>query len=143
MSHFVNVNGTKYNVVGGRSLVSGTGYNISKGRTLVNGTGYDISFGSDADAPYAMLYTDGSMVFQLGKEQDSGKTLSNSYTEFIDNTLVPWNSNIGTIKSVEFRDEISPVNLARWFNNARNLSSNISTFTNLNMIRVSNMYCTY
>lgn len=36
------INGTGYNIKGGRTLIGGTGYAIKKGRTLVGGTGYDI-----------------------------------------------------------------------------------------------------
>lgn len=39
------INGTGYNVKGGRTLINGTGYAIKKGRTLIGGTGYDIIFG--------------------------------------------------------------------------------------------------
>lgn len=38
------VNGTAYDVKGGKCLVNGTVYNIKKGRTLINGTGYVIKF---------------------------------------------------------------------------------------------------
>lgn len=38
------VNGTAYDVKGGKCLVNGTVYNILKGRTLIGGTGYDITF---------------------------------------------------------------------------------------------------
>ena len=44
MAHKTLVNGTAYEVSGGRTLVDGTGYNIKGGRTLVNGTGYDVKF---------------------------------------------------------------------------------------------------
>ena len=45
MSHKILVNGTAYEVTGGKCLVNGTSYDIKKGRTLINGTGYDITFG--------------------------------------------------------------------------------------------------
>lgn len=45
MSHKTIVNGTSYNVKGGKCLVNGTVHNILKGRTLIGGTGYDITFG--------------------------------------------------------------------------------------------------
>lgn len=45
MPHKVQVNGTAYDVSGGRTLISGTGYDIVSGRTLVGATGYDIKFG--------------------------------------------------------------------------------------------------
>lgn len=46
MAHKTLINGTAYEVTGGKCLVNGTGYSIQKGRTLVNGTGYDIGFQS-------------------------------------------------------------------------------------------------
>lgn len=46
MSHKTRVNGTLYDVTGGKCLIGGTGYDIKKGKTLVGGTGYDIAFGS-------------------------------------------------------------------------------------------------
>lgn len=45
--HKTLVNGTAYEVMGGKCLVNGTVYNILKGRTLIGGTGYDIPFGSN------------------------------------------------------------------------------------------------
>ena len=44
MAHNVLVNGTSYNVTGGKTLVDGTAYDIASGKTLVNGTAYDILF---------------------------------------------------------------------------------------------------
>lgn len=43
-THKTLVNGTVYEVKGGKCLVNGTVYNILKGRTLIDGTGYDINF---------------------------------------------------------------------------------------------------
>ena len=45
-THKTLVNGTVYEVKGGKCMVGGTVYNILKGRTLINGTGYDITFPS-------------------------------------------------------------------------------------------------
>ena len=45
MAHKTLVNGTVYEVKGGKCLVNGTSYDIKKGRTLIGGTGYDITFG--------------------------------------------------------------------------------------------------
>lgn len=41
------INGTLYNVTGGKCLVGGTVYSIQKGRTLVDGVGRDILFEQD------------------------------------------------------------------------------------------------
>ena len=46
MSHKTLVNGTVYEVNGGKCLVNGTAYDIKKGRTLIKGTGEDIVFSS-------------------------------------------------------------------------------------------------
>lgn len=46
-THKTLVNGTVYEVMGGKCLVNGTVYNILKGRTLIGGTGYDINFEPD------------------------------------------------------------------------------------------------
>ena len=43
-THKTLVNGTVYDVTGGKCLVNGTAYSIKKGRTLIGGTGYDIKF---------------------------------------------------------------------------------------------------
>ena len=45
MAHNTLIDGTAYEVSGGRTLVDGTGYDIDKGNTLVDGTGYEIGFG--------------------------------------------------------------------------------------------------
>ena len=46
-THKTLVNGTVYEVKGGKCMVNGTVYNILKGRTLIDGTGYDINFEPD------------------------------------------------------------------------------------------------
>ena len=44
MAHKTLINGTVYEVKGGKCLVGGTSYDIKKGRTLIGGTGWDIKF---------------------------------------------------------------------------------------------------
>ena len=44
MAHKTLINGTAYEISGGRTLVNGTGYSIDKGKTLVDGTAYEINF---------------------------------------------------------------------------------------------------
>ena len=51
MSHKTIVNGTSYDVKGGKCLVNGTSYDIKKGRTLIGGTGYDITFAPPPPMP--------------------------------------------------------------------------------------------
>ena len=43
-THKTLIDGTAYEVTGGKCLVNGTVYSIKKGRTLIAGTGYDIKF---------------------------------------------------------------------------------------------------
>lgn len=44
MAHKALVDGTAYEITGGRTLVNGTGYSIDKGKTLVDGTAYEVGF---------------------------------------------------------------------------------------------------
>lgn len=52
-THKTLVNGTAYDVKGGKCLVNGTVYSIKKGRTLIGGTGYDITFAPPYDPVFA------------------------------------------------------------------------------------------
>ena len=52
-THKTLVNGTAYEVKGGKCLVNGTVYSIKKGRTLIDGTGYDIAFAPTYDPVFA------------------------------------------------------------------------------------------
>lgn len=52
-THKALVNGTAYEVKGGKCLVNGTVYSIKKGRTLIGGTGYDITFKPSYDPVFA------------------------------------------------------------------------------------------
>lgn len=44
MAHKTLINGTAYEIKGGKTLIGGTAYGIASGKTLVGGTGYDVSF---------------------------------------------------------------------------------------------------
>lgn len=46
MAHRTLVEGTAYEITGGRIITGGTAYQIAAGRTLVEGTGYGVSFGA-------------------------------------------------------------------------------------------------
>ena len=45
MAHKTLIDGTAYEIKGGKTLVNGTGYEIKSGKTLVGGTAYDVGFG--------------------------------------------------------------------------------------------------
>lgn len=44
MAHKTLINGTAYEITGGRTLVNGTGYSIASGKTMVGGTVYEVGF---------------------------------------------------------------------------------------------------
>ena len=44
MAHKTLIDGTSYEISGGKTLVEGTAYSITEGRSLVDGTGYTIGF---------------------------------------------------------------------------------------------------
>lgn len=63
MSHRAMIDGTVYEVTGGKTMVDGTVYSITGGKTLVDGTVYSIDFGS-AEVPVSFsgkhtIYGDG------------------------------------------------------------------------------------
>jgi surface protein len=91
----------------------------------------------DFSPAYAMLYTDGTMVFQRSKITDQSKILYASFTDFENSTKVPWNNSMNLIKSVCFASKLSPISTANWFYNAFNLASFDSQ--NLDTSNVSDM----
>lgn len=46
MAHKTMVDGTAYDIKGGRTMVDGTAYGIQKGKTMVDGTAYELKFSS-------------------------------------------------------------------------------------------------
>ena len=44
MAHKTKIDGTSYDISGGKCNIDGVKYNINKGKTLIDGTGYDINF---------------------------------------------------------------------------------------------------
>ena len=57
MSHKTLVNGTVYEVGGGKTLIDGVAYSIDKGKTLVGGTAYEVGFGP-SEATVTMTTSD-------------------------------------------------------------------------------------
>lgn len=64
-THKTLVNGTVYEVTGGKCLVNGTEYSIKKGRTLIDGTGWNITFPS-AGTKLSTLYVGHSVYLNVG-----------------------------------------------------------------------------
>lgn len=49
MAHRTMVNGTNYDIIGGRTRVNSTDYDVVGGRTMVNGTDYSIEFAKEQE----------------------------------------------------------------------------------------------
>lgn len=80
MAHRVLINGTGYDVSGGRELINGTSYSKKKGRVLVNGTGYDILFS------IPLTIEGGQISASAGSGQGLGYVEYNG-TKYTDETL--------------------------------------------------------
>lgn len=104
---------------------------------------------------YAMLYDDGSLVFQRGNEPEAGKTLVKSWTGFEYGTYdlvnhyhygeamqcstAPWGEyyDRDRITSISFKDMVTPISTAYWFYDCYNLT--FADITKLDSHRVTNM----
>lgn len=86
MGHKILVDGTAYEITGGRTLIDGTGYDIKKGRTLIDGTGYDILF-----APPPLIVYDGGDALVNGAFLDH-------YRGTITNGAITLNARLGQTK---------------------------------------------
>ena len=112
-----------------------------------------------ADAPgyftlgvFAILYNDGTMVFQNGSVPESGRAVIATYPvslnaaykstaaltveEHIPDT--PWFENQARITRVDFKDKISPAQLSYWFMRLENLKE-FANFDNLDISNVVSM----
>lgn len=59
MAHKTLINGTSYEITGGRAMVDGTGYEIKSGKTLVGGTAYEVGFAPPV-VKLTVISTDGA-----------------------------------------------------------------------------------
>ena len=75
---------------------------------------------------YALLYTDGEMVFQKNDKPASGKTLVKSYPAAAAGAggaeYAAWYENHAQIRTVTFAESIQPQSTAQWFYGCENLS---------------------
>ena len=80
-----------------------------------------VSRASVATPAYAILYSDGTMVFQRGNTPDSSHgTVVKSWTGFETNTYsaynsTPWYSSRAQVFRIYFKDSIKPISTAYWF----------------------------
>lgn len=107
MAHKTLINGTSYEISGGKTLVNDTAYSIDKGKTLVGGTAYEVGFGT----PISKLPVGSSLYFKVNGVSTEfiivhqGKP-SNMYDDSCDGAwllmkncyvsktgITPWNDN--------------------------------------------------
>ena len=81
------------------------------------------------EAAYAILYSDGSLVFQRGPEADTEHgDVVGSWTGFetqttMNSSYMPWYDNRLSVTSVIFKDSISPYLMVSWFYGFKNCTS--------------------
>lgn len=101
----------------------------------------EIYYGSGPELTdvYVALYTDGTLVFNNKDEFDEG-LISKEYGNIRETGGwgIPWSGDSGSIKTVNFINEIVPISTARWFSYCSNLT-NIKNIKNLNTSRVIDM----
>lgn len=92
---------------------------------------------------YAILYNDGTLVFQHGDTPESGRDVIKTYA--VDMTgsyeidpATPWYGDCGSIQQVEFVDKIRPKSTAYWFYMCERLQE-IKNLTYLDTSDVSTM----
>ena len=96
------------------------------------------------DTIYVTLYTDGTLGFSNDESTIADKTVSKSYgdiakSRYTSSGDVPWNSDVASIKTVDFVNECVPQeSTAWWFAYCQNLNS-VNNLINLNTSLVTNM----
>ena len=131
------------------SLVGELGTTYSSSRTdktyarIDGGTsrpGY-LSSGSTAGL-YAILYTDGEMVFQASRTPASGKTVRQTYTvgssSGASSEYAAWYDQRAQITKVTFKEKVRPASTALWFYGCTNLTT-IQNIGNLDLSGVTSM----
>ena len=97
-----------------------------------------------ADNVYAILYDDGTLVFQYGDTADSAKTAVKTYAVNLNAVYdypdyEPWYNERKSVRFVDFADKISPTATAHWFYECENLKR-VDNIQNLNTANVTSMY---
>ena len=100
------------------------------------------------DEVYAILYGDGTLVFQYGDAPDTSHgTVTATYAidlaGYSYDSAVPWYNNRESITAIDFADSISPVSTAWWFDSFENLTqiSSLDRLDTSNITNMRNMFC--
>ena len=103
-----------------------------------------------ADNVYAILYDDGTLVFQHGNTPESGKTVTKTYEVDLSaihsfdsgEVTTPWHNERESIRVVNFVDKISPKATAWWFDGCSNLER-VDNIQYLDTANVTDMSCMF
>lgn len=83
---------------------------------------------------YAILYSDGELVFQRGDTPESGRTVAAIYGDVETATSVPWSAKSASIKTATFLADVAPVTVEEWFCDSR-----LSTINHIEKLDTSNV----
>ena len=98
------------------------------------------------DDVYAILYADGTLVFQHGNTPQAERQVRETYavdvTEHYRYDEIPWRSARAFIYQVDFADKIQPTSTARWFEECTKLREikNIKNLDTANVISMKRMF---
>ena len=98
---------------------------------------------------YAILYDDGTLVFQNGNTPEPGHAVTNTYAVDLDKVYTGYPSNYAlwfhekeSVCVVNFADKISPSATAYWFYGCENLER-VDNIQNLDTANVTDMSCMF
>ena len=120
-------------VVNGWTITNGA--SLSEGQTSVTVSYTEGGVTATATTPvtvasavlepaYAILYSDGEMVFQRGSTPEAGRTVTKTYSG-VEETEdePPWYAKRKSITTVTFADRIRPITTEEWFEECENLTA--------------------
>ena len=128
-THKTLVNGTAYEVKGGKCLVNGTAYSIKKGRTLIGGTGYDITFEPDVSLTWYFNQTLPQSAFSDSNVWTAGFVCGSDHYAVIsakfesgsrDYCVMYWNNTAGTVKTKAYG--LKEYSWANWTGGTRTIT---------------------
>lgn len=118
MAHKVMIDGTLYDIQGGKTMVDGTVYDIQGGRTMVDGTARDIEFKT----------THRITVKSISQKDDGGYRLDTKYgryySAYADDQLLAASiegvtTNVRTNGTVVLKVNIGDLSISGYYNNSK------------------------
>ena len=137
------------------SLIGGSGTkydsaHTDKERARIDGGADNPGYFTDKNAPqpssdiYAVLYSDGELVFQNNDLTDSGRAVTDIYKveNYSYENEVPWNGQHDNIIVVTFANKVQPDSTAYWFYDCKKLKY-MDNIENLDTANVTSMSCMF